>query len=183
MIKFNFASEWGLTQGDINWLRDYYFATKLAEAVQWIQQIRAIDGHAFDPARTSRFTNNIPEVNVLLKADNWATPNGGAAGTFWEAGPDYNSAIPSIWINWTRETDPTNNLYSRVVRHELIHMLLWMQYPPVDGDLQRYSEEYLNSAHGRQAPDKDIFLLSLNKRIKEYYPDNNSSTPGTLPTP
>lgn len=183
-MKFNFSAEWPLSKADIDWLQKSYFPQKLAEAIQQIREIRALDGHAFNPDSSGAMVQGV-EVNILLKAGNWtnASAVNGAAGQTWVTGISGNSTVADIWINWAREMDPANNLYGRVVRHELIHFLLWLQYPPADGDFVRYENEWQNSQHGRLAPDKDVFLITLNKKILDYYPSNHSSNPGTLPTP
>lgn len=178
---FTFSAEWPLDQAAKDWLANAYFPAKREIAIREIREIRARDGHAFDPDRVGpQVASN--EVKVFLRADNWTMPDGsGAAGTFYNTGVSGNSAIPEIHVNWTREVDPTNNLYGRIVVHELIHYLLWLQYPPVDGDFVRYDNEWQNSQHGKLAPDKDIFLLDINSRIREYYPLNHASSPGLLP--
>ncbi len=182
MIKFNFSAEWPLGANDVDWLKNGYFPLKLNDAIRQIKEVRAVDGHAFDPYRNGPMVNGA-EANVFLKADNWvsSTAPNGAAGQFFHNGVSGNSAIPDIWINWNREFDITNNLYGRIVRHELIHMLLWLQYPPIDLDFVRYDNEWQNSQHGKLAPDKDIFILALNKQINDYFPLNNSQFPGKLP--
>lgn len=177
-MKFNFSADWTLSAGDIDWLTNSYFPDKLAVAVRCITEVRAFDGYAFDANKTSRFGNGIPEVNISLGSSD----RGSAKGNFYELGENGNSAIPTIWINWVREMDSTNPFFGVIVRHELIHMLLWMQYPPLDGNLQRYSDEWTNSMHGLYAEKgKDIFLNMVNKTIDKYYPINTGSFPGYLP--
>ena len=173
-MNFAFSAEWPLSPGDTNWLAAY-FAERWLEGVRLCRIRSLIDGSSFDPfAARTPFTT----TDVLLKADNWTNPDApnGAAGMFFQ--PElHNAPRPVIWINWNREFDPTNNLYNRIVRHELIHLMLWLQSGV---GYQYWQRDFANSGHGALAPNDDPFVLAVNRFVNEVWPKNHSSWPGSL---
>ena len=171
---YSFTAEWPISQGDKDFLAAY-FNQRWSEAIRLCRIRSAIDLSPFDPhaQRPPWFT-----TEVFLKLGNWTSPTApnGAAGQFFPPEID-NAPTPKIWINWAREFDPSNNLFQRIVRHELVHLLLWLQNGV---GYSNWFRDYQNSEHGALAPNEDPFLLAINQFVNELWPKNHSSWPGDL---
>lgn len=168
-MKFDVSADWALSSEDKEWLLSSYIPEQWERARFLIQKLSVLDG-------VSRLDPTTSKVNIVLKHGNWDQFGVKVAGYLdpskLELVDGLVIQVPTIYINWQREFElPEDNLYGRILRHEFVHLFLYLIN----------DKGWFNSMHGKYEHDKDIFLSAINDFIKDIYPTNHSSFPGLLP--
>lgn len=169
MVNVSVTMEWP-DPGEVgaNWIKNSYYSFCEAQVLRWIKILDLITGHNRqpDPANWN--------LRIELKFTGWQNYQG-----TWCSGEFIMGSLDQpdkILVEWPREMNPGDNLYHKILNHEILHMYLYRIYD----DFVSWPDNYLNSGHG--GSELDIIVKALRKLIREIYPENHSSWPsGILP--